>query len=92
MSHEKDLDLQKLFKKCNASLVYQFCKLLNIDTDIYEDGTGIRFFLYYKPDSWQEDRIYCTPDNGFTYYITYTICKEKLIRDFTKFKGLKVFL
>jgi len=92
MKHEKDLELQELFQRCKSSLVYEFCKINYINTDIYEDSTGIRFFLYYNKGEENDDRIYCSPDNGFTYYITYTMFKEELINKFRQFNRLKVFL
>jgi hypothetical protein len=92
MKHEKDLEFQKSFQDCKSSLVYEFCKFNSIDTQVYEDETGIRFFIHYNDDHKECDRIYCSPDNGFTYYITYTKFRDKLINDFTRFKKLKVFL
>ena len=92
MKHEKDLELQELFQRCKSSLVYEFCKINSISNQIYEDETGIRFFIGYDENYKDYDRIYCSPDNGFTYYITYTVLKEELINKFRQFNRLRVFL
>jgi hypothetical protein len=92
MKHERDYKLQDSFHKCKVSLVYEFCKINSINTQIYEDETGIRFFIHYSDIYEGCDRIYCSPDNGFTYYITYAMFRDKLINDFTRFKRLKAFL
>lgn len=92
MKHELDLDLQKSFYGCKVSLIYDFCKANSIDASVYEDETGIRFFIYFKDGDENCDRIYCSPDYGFTYYITFTKFKDELIKKFTRFKKLKAFL
>lgn len=92
MKSDFDLELQELFVGCTVSFIRKFCKQYDFNYNVYEDETGVRFFIHIGQANDDSPRCYFSPDGGFTMCVSYVMYRKKIIKNFKQFKNLKVFI